>query len=208
MRWVALHNPVINSLEGLYTIPYPDLVWPWLGGQFHAAVDTTALSNDRYLFVVDVFDVGGNRLVPNSSVDAPATGDVAKPFQFLRLEGPVSGPVSDTSPVPRNALANLFLVNNLACAGDIEALKLAAAPPANENCQFLTGAADDTIEVQYTANHGTGYLMVPPRLGQEGPERPHHLLGPDADAGLHDQEVRKCGERLQPADHLWHAVRH
>lgn len=172
VRWVALHNPVINSLEGLYTIPYPDLVWPWLGGQFHAAVDTTALSNGRYLFVVDVFDAGGNRLVPNSSVDAPAAGDVAKPFQFLRLEGPVSGPVSDTSPVPRNALANLFLVNNLACAGDIEALKLAAAPPANENCQFLTGAADDTIEVQYTANHGTGYQWyhhVSVKKGLNGP---------------------------------------
>jgi hypothetical protein len=181
VRWVALHNPVINGLEGLYTIPYPDLVWPWLGGQFHARVDTTGLANGRYLLVVDIFNASGVRLVPDNSLDAAGPGDIARPFDYLRLEGPIDAPTQALSVVRRNALANLFLVDNLACVADIEAISHNSGPPSVQNCQFLEGPGTDTVAIQYTARHQNNYQWYHHmwlKQGLTGPTTFLNLTGP------------------------------
>ncbi|MDI6772282.1 MAG: hypothetical protein QME77_06790, partial [bacterium] len=126
VEWVPLNT----ATPGLYKIPYHDPVWPWLGGQWHAFVATDELMagiprmpNGRYLVVVDIFRADGRRLRPTNSLDPAVAGqDVNAAFYYRRLDGPIDAAFSNTSIVPRNALASLFRVDNLACYGDIEAI--------------------------------------------------------------------------------------
>ena len=163
VQWVPLHNPIINGIEGLYTIPYPDLVYPWLGGQWHADVATDELvaaspkmPNGRYLFVVDIFDATGKRMIPNGSLEPAGAGEVTAAFEYRRLDGPIDAPFSNTSVVPHRALASLFRVDNLSAYADIEAIRHGSTD-SNANCQFLVGPGTDTVQLRYSAYQANGF---------------------------------------------------
>jgi hypothetical protein len=163
VQWVPLNNAAINGVEGLYTIPFEDLMFPWLGGQFHAHIVTNEvvdgsprMPNGRYLFVVDVFDAAGQRIVPDNSLEGTAPGEVDAAFVYRRLDGPIDDPVSNTSVVPHSALANLFLVDNLSCFADIEQI-VDNGVPSMTNCQFLSGPSTDTLQLRYSAYQNNGY---------------------------------------------------
>jgi hypothetical protein len=162
-QWVELSNPTIGGIDGLYTIPYPDLLYPWFDNQWHAWINTTALEagfpkmpNGRYVFVLDLFDAAGNRLVPSNSGPAGA-GEVSKAFVYRRLDGPIDAPFSNTSVVPFKALSSLFLVDNLSAYGDIEQI-LHNGSASQMNCQFLDGPDTDTVQLRYSAYQSNGYL--------------------------------------------------
>jgi hypothetical protein len=177
VQWVELSNPAIGGVVGLYTIPFPDLVWPWLDGQYHAHVPTSELlagvpkmPNGRYVLVLDLFDAAGTRLVPAGS-GAPAAGEAAKNFEYRRLDGPIDAPFSNTSVVPFKALGNLFLVDNLACYGDIEQI-VHNNTPSSANCQFLVGPGTDLLKLRYSAYHNNDYQwfhQVSIKQGLTGP---------------------------------------
>jgi hypothetical protein len=151
VQWVTLHRP-----DGFYDIPFPDLELPWLGGQYHAKIDTKSLPDGRYLFVLELFDNSGKRAIPQALTKA--SDEVKIGFQYLRLEGPITGPVSDTIVVQHKTLANLFLVNNRPCYGDIEAIQHGPGNnPSSINCQFLEGPATDWVRIQYSAKHEDGF---------------------------------------------------
>jgi hypothetical protein len=163
VEWVSLTNPAVGGIDGLYTIPYPDLVYPWLGGQWHALVLTDELTasgpkmpNGRYVFVVDLFDAAGQRLVPTTSSEPAQPGDVAADFLHRRLDGPIDAAYSNTSVVPFNALSNLFWVDNLATYGDIEQI-VHNGLPSSMNCQFIEGPSSDSLQLRYSAYQGTGF---------------------------------------------------
>jgi len=177
VQWVELSNPAIGGVVGLYTIPFPDLVWPWLDGQYHANVQTAELlagvprmPNGRYVFVLDLFDAGGTRLIPAGS-GAPGPGESSKNFEYRRLDGPIDAPFSNTSVVPFKALGNLFLVDNLACYGDIEQI-VQNSTPSSANCQFLVGPGTDLLKLRYSAYQTNGYQwyhQVSFKQGLSGP---------------------------------------
>ena len=160
VRWVPLQvDPAsVGGQEGLYQIPYFDEALPWLGGQWHAHIntlDTNAdntpkMPNGRYLFVVDLFDAAGNRM-------EPANAGGAHNFEFRRLDGPLDDALANTSVVAQKALANLFLVDNTPAQGAIQALKVNGTTPSSANCQFLEGSATDELAIQYQAQQTTGY---------------------------------------------------
>ena len=163
VQWVPLNNPVINGIEGLYTIPFPDLVYPWLEGQWHAGVVTDELigliprmPNGHYLFIVDIFEAAGHRMIPNGSLELAGAGEVAAAFQYRRLDGPIDAPFSNTSVVPHRAVASLFCVDNLSAYADIEAIRHDSAD-SNANCQFLVGSASNTVQLRYSAYHSNGF---------------------------------------------------
>ncbi len=178
VEWVPLHNPVVNGVEGLYTIPYPDLVYPWLGGQWHADVVTDELvtgnprmPNGRYLFVVDIFDATGKRMIPNGSLEPAVAGEVTAAFEYRRLDGPIDAPFSNTSVVPHRALASLFRVDNLSAYADIEAIRHNTTD-SDANCQFLVGSGTDTVQLRYSAYQANGfqwYHQVWYKQGLTGP---------------------------------------
>jgi hypothetical protein len=177
VQWVELSNPAIGGVVGLYTIPFPDLVWPWLDGQYHAYVQTAELlagvprmPNGRYVFVLDLFDAGGTRLIPAGS-GAPGPGESSKNFEYRRLDGPIDAPFSNTSVVLFKALGNLFLVDNLACYGDIEQI-MQNSTPSSANCQFLVGPGTDLLKLRYSAYQTNGYQwyhQVSFKQGLSGP---------------------------------------
>lgn len=177
VTWVELSNPAVGGVVGLYTIPFPDPAWPWLDGQFHSYVSTSELlagvprmPNGRYLFVLDLFDAGGNRLIPTGA-GAAGAGEISKNFEYRRLDGPIDAPFSNTSVVPYKALDNLFLVDNLACYGDIEQIVHNTTPSA-ANCQFLVGPGTDDLKLRYSAYHSNGYQwyhQISMKQGLTGP---------------------------------------
>ena len=157
VQWVSLANPEINGIEGLSTIPFPDPIYPWLGGQWHAFVQTDELvagspkmPNGRYIFVVDIFDAAGQRLVPQGSAEPVGSGDTSAAFVYRRLDGPIDADYSNTSVVPFNALSNLFWVDNLSTYGDIEQITHNGLPSA-VNCQFIEGPSSDMLQLRYSA---------------------------------------------------------
>jgi hypothetical protein len=162
-QWVELSNPTVNGIDGLYTIPYPDLLYPWFDNQYHVWLDTAALEagipkipNGRYLFVLDLFDAAGTRLIPNSAGPA-GPGEATRAFEFRRLDGPIDAPFSNTSTVDFKALDSLFLVDNLSAYADIEEILHNGIASAT-NCQFLDGPDTDTVQLRYSAFQSNGYL--------------------------------------------------
>ena len=160
VRWVPLQvDPAtVGGEEGLYQIPFFDEVLPWLGGQWHAHIDTLEknpdntpkMPNGRYLFVIDVFDAAGNRM-------EPANAGGGHNFEYRRLDGPLDDALANTSVVAHEALANLFLVDNTPAQGAIQALKVNGATPSSVNCQFLEGDVADELAIQYQARQTSGY---------------------------------------------------
>lgn len=152
VKWISLNEP-----GGYYKIPYPDNNWPWLGGQFHATIDTTDLDgNGRYLFVVDIFDAAGHRLIPSIGSLTATPTEHKRNFGFYRLKGPLTDPTQDLIEVDHKALANLFQVNNTACTGLIHGIAHNAST-STADCQFLIGPATDQVRIKYTARHVNGF---------------------------------------------------
>lgn len=189
VEWVPLNT----ATSGLYTIPYHDPIWPWLGGQWHAYVATDdviagipRMPNGRYLILVDIFRADGKRLRPTNSLDPAVPGqDVNAAFHYRRLDGPIDAAFSNTSIVPRNALASLFYVDNLACYGDIEAI-MRNGVPSNMNCQFLSGPAGTQVALQYSARHDNGfqwYHQISYKQGLTGPTTTDPANGGNVSSG-------------------------
>jgi hypothetical protein len=176
--------PITNSVgafvQDLYVIPYnsatiqpvgstsPDQDWE--PGQFHQYFDTTTLNpsaspppgpgNGRFLVAVEIFNSGGDRMVPPGVTPEP--GDVAVSFEFLRLMPILTGAGSTTT-VPFAALTHLIWADNRPVVGEIDNFNLAGSSSAAE-CQFLTGDGDEAFQVGYRAYHAV--------LGDPNPPNP------------------------------------
>lgn len=164
-------NSVINggnTVGGLFKIPY-NADADWLSGQFHQYFDTTTLNatasgvpgpgNGRFLLVLEIFDINGNRLVPTGVT--PGSGDTAASYQYLRMLT-ASGPGS-TANVPQAALTHLFWADNRHVVGEIDNFTLNSVSSI-EQCQFLSGSASDSFQVGYRAYHAV--------LGDDGATPP------------------------------------
>jgi len=146
----------IGAVSGLYEIPYHRPVEDWLGGQFHAYVATNdgSMPNGQYLFVVDVFDAAGNRLVPAGGPAAGA-GEVATAFEYRRMAHVSVTPIP-TTVVAQKALPNLFLIDNTPCQGLITGLDQGGLQ--NQNCLSLSEVAGDVFAVRYYAYQPEHYM--------------------------------------------------
>lgn len=163
---VGLGPNVVGGTTGLFTIPYGT---DWLNGQFHQTLDTTLYANHnttgnpRYMVILELFDAGGNRIVPTGAKVNPGGlgSDTEKPFNFLRLMS-ASGPDS-TAKVPYAALTHLLWFDNRPCYGAIEDFDMNGTA-SSEECQFLKGPADSNFQVGYRAFHTVmGDSNPPPR---------------------------------------------
>ncbi|MCB9358182.1 MAG: hypothetical protein H6505_06375 [Calditrichaeota bacterium] len=136
-----------NTVSGLYKIPYhADGIW--LGGQYHGSWDT-GTNNQKYLVYVEVFDVNGNRLLPNTAG-----------FDFLRRLA-LSGPGS-TAKVQFGKLAHVFWVDNRPVYADIEDLRYQGDASGDE-CQFMSGTASTRFSVGFRAFHRTANSLFAPK---------------------------------------------
>ena len=154
----SLGPNTIGSSSGLYRIPY-NADFDWLSAQYHQYFDTTSLNptasgvpgpgNGRFLLAVEIFDVNGNRLIPNTVV--AGAGDQLTAFQYLRMMS-ASGPGS-TANVQQAALTHLFWADNRPVVGEIDTFALTGADPSGAQCQFLSGASTASFQVGYRAYH-------------------------------------------------------
>jgi hypothetical protein len=151
----------VGPNAGLFQIPY-NADHEWLGGQFHQYLDTTTLpntvtsdgaGNGRYLLVVEVFDSTGKRMIPTSA-GAPAAGEVAHPFNFIRLL--TDGNPGTTSNVPFKSLTHMVWVDNRPVVGEIDSFSTVVngtTTTGSQECQFLTAPGGGLFEVGYRAYH-------------------------------------------------------
>ena len=133
----------VGAENNLYKIPY-DADRDWQDDQYHGYLDTTALANDRYLVMLEVFDHLGNMIKPNGSA-GPGAG---KPFTFRRWSQPI-GPLDN---VPFSALTHMFWWDNRPSFAHIYDLRLNGLE-STEECQFLVGTALSTFSSGYRAYH-------------------------------------------------------
>jgi hypothetical protein len=195
IEWVQLRQPVVNGVDGLYTIP--DHASDWLDEQYHAVIDTdrAAVPNGRYVFLLELYDSSARRLVPDTAAGGPAAGDhtPALAFDFRRLDGPLDTPFTNTSVVPQRALGNLFLVDNLRAYADIEAIQQNTAPASATNCQFLVATdGSETVALQYSAYQSSGYQWyhdISIKQGLTGPETTVTTQGGNVFNGLSPAET-------------------
>lgn len=147
---VALGPNVVGGNSGLYTIPYesdaPDGGWLWF--QFHQSWKTTLHDNAKHLIIVEVFDAAGNRVRPAGATDA----GIDKPFTFRRWSSE-----TNTDAVNFAALSHMFHVDNVACYGDIVALRKNDAA-IEGSCLFLTGCSGDKFTVRFYAFHANKFM--------------------------------------------------
>lgn len=133
----------VGGENDLYTIPY-FADHDWQDDQYHGYLDTTGLSNDRYLVMLEVFDAAGKQLRPNG---ASGPGNNA-PFTFRRWSTEI-GPLDD---VPFSALTHMFWWDNRPSVGHIYDLRLDGVA-STEECQFLVGTPSSTFSSGYRAYH-------------------------------------------------------
>jgi hypothetical protein len=155
----------VGPVSGLYRIPYHKPVDDWLGGQFHAFITTATMAPDgtitkllpdgQHLFVVDIFDGAGNRLIP-AGAPAAVAGEIGNvQFDYRRMEHVASTPIP-TDVVAQKALPNLFLINNNPCQGAITGLDQGGVK--NQNCLSLSKTDGDTFEIAYYAFQPQHYM--------------------------------------------------
>jgi len=150
----SLGPVTVNGNQGLYQIPYfggsnPD----WLGAQYHQLLDTTTLANNlaggpgtgngQFLLVLEVFDAGGNRLVPE--IATPTATDTKAPFNYVRLLDSTT-----TANVPFNSLTHLLWVDNRPVVGAIEYFMNSSGV---QICQYYQESADTPFVVGFQAYH-------------------------------------------------------
>ncbi len=147
---VALGPNAVGSNSGLYLIPYesdaPDGGWLWF--QFHQSWNTTLHDNGKHLVIVEVFDAAGNRIKPAGAMGA----GIDKPFTFRRWSTETA-----TDAVNYAALVHIFHADNVACYGDIVALRKNDAP-VEGSCLFLTGCSGDKFTVRFYAFHVNKFM--------------------------------------------------
>ena len=149
-------DPGPSGPSGMWRIPYYADQFDLDANSYHAVVDTTALlSGHRYLFVLEVFDAAGKRVVPTNA-GAPPAGEVAGAFSYLRQVRHVPGPTIDLVPVPQRTLAHLFHVDNVsaqaAFLGVLHNAKLLSG------CLAIDAPSTDTVQVRYRAHHPNGWM--------------------------------------------------
>jgi len=144
----------VNGNQGLYKIPYFGGGNPaWLGNQFHQQLDTTTLpnviaggpgvGNGQFLLILEVFDAGGNRLVP--AISTPTATDTKGTFNYVRLITPTT-----TANVPFNSLTHVLWVDNRPVMGAIEYFMNSSG---TQVCQFYQGQPDTPFYVGFQAYH-------------------------------------------------------
>ncbi len=122
--------------DGLFTIPY-FADGPWVGGRYHAYLDTTALPEGPYLVILELFGAAGNRVTPT-----------ADGFTFRRW-------VAKDAPFPAvttNAMPHLFWWDNRRSVSEITGVSGGTAT-GTPTCQFIEGTATTPIRVHYRAYH-------------------------------------------------------
>jgi hypothetical protein len=155
----------VGGVSGLYKIPYHQAVDDWLGGQFHAYITTATIAGDgtitkllqdgQHLFVVDIFDGAGKRLIP-AGAPAAVAGEIGNvQFEYRRMEQVATTPIP-TDVVKQKALPNLFLVNNNPCRGAITGLDQGGVK--NQNCLSLSKTQGDAFEIVYYAFQPQHYM--------------------------------------------------
>ena len=144
----------VNGNQGLYQIPYfGDSNPAWLGNQFHQYLDTTTLANviadgpgmgnGQYLLILEVFDSGGNRLVPE--IATPTATDTKGTFNYIRLLDSTT-----TANVPFNSLTHVLWVDNRPVVGAIDYFMTSSGV---QVCQFYKERADTPFYVGFQAYH-------------------------------------------------------
>lgn len=176
------------TVPNLYTIPYYVDNWDFDANSYHAFIDTSPLvSNGRYLFVVDVFDASGMRLVP-SNAGAAAAGESSRAFAYQRMNPSADPAVVNLAVVPHKALSNLFRVDNTRALAAFTGLRQtrsgAVVADVLTGCQFLVGQPSDQVSMRYQAHHAAGWLnqvSISVTEGIGGPTTP--LLSNTTDTG-------------------------
>ncbi|MBY0330197.1 MAG: hypothetical protein K2X49_05945 [Acetobacteraceae bacterium] len=139
----------VGGESNLFTIPYDADLPPteeWRDAQFHAQLPTGGELEGRYLLTLEVFNAAGQRLRP-----AGAAGPgVDAGFRYLRWVAPGSPDVFAN--VPFAGLTAMLWWDNRAGTGDIRGLRRNGAPTTGE-CQFLSGPAATTLQVDFIAHH-------------------------------------------------------
>lgn len=161
----------VGGEANLYRIPYSDE--PWVGSvRYHALINTlqnelnvppTLAVDDpgyaanvaqpavNHLITLEVFNAAGERLRPLGTAASGQPGvEVAKPFKFRRWFQPGGSVGDDTVEVPHAALTHLFCWDNRPPVADITRL-VKGVTPSTEECQFLTGPANEQFAVEYRA---------------------------------------------------------
>lgn len=144
----------VNGNQGLYQIPYFGGANPaWLGNQFHQTVDTTTLANviaggpgtgnGQFLVILEVFDSGGNRLVP--AISTPTATDTKGTFNYIRLLDSTT-----TANVPFNSLTHVIWVDNRPVVGAFDFFMTSSGV---QICQFYKERADTPFYVGFQAYH-------------------------------------------------------
>jgi hypothetical protein len=126
----------------------------WLGNQFHQYLDTTKLANNipggpgvgngQFLLVLEVFDAGGNRLVP-ADATKPAPTDTVGTFNYVRLMYS-----STTADVPFNSLTHILWVDN---RWVVAAIGYFMNSSGVQICQYYEGNSDTPFYVGFQAYH-------------------------------------------------------
>jgi len=122
--------------DGLFTIPY-FADGPWVGGRYHAHLDTTGLAEGRYLVILELFDGTGNRVTP--------TADGFTFRRWVAKDAPFTA-------ITENALPHLFWWDNRRSVAEITGVSggTATGTPA---CQFIHGETATPIRIHYRAYH-------------------------------------------------------
>lgn len=173
----------INNEDNLYKIPYYDGSVNWTGSvDWHAQINTTQFDNGRYLLMLELFDDDGHRLHPTGTAPA-AAGDIAGDFNFLRWLQETASPADDFVDVPYAALTHMLWWDNRPVELELVAVHLNGTA-FNEECMFLTGEADSTVQLAYRAYHNNPRFLHRHTLtwqrGFNGPGGSFGLATPDA----------------------------
>jgi hypothetical protein len=136
----------VGENVGLYRIPYREDAL-WLEGQYHQHWDTRLHPNGRYLVALEIFDAAGNRLTPGVAFDY---------LRWLEETGPDS-----TSRVSLAKLQHFFWIDNLPVYADIVDLRKNGVTSGDE-CQFMSGPANNTFSAGFRAFHSTLNSGAPP----------------------------------------------
>jgi hypothetical protein len=143
VTWLKYHIPFPGTYttvavplgpdgNGTFEIPYGH---DWVGGRYHAHLDTTGLTQGRYLVILELFDNAGNPVTP------------ADGFDFLRWTS-----LNTLTPVATAALPHLFWWDNRHSHAKIESVD-GGLNTGNATCMFIEGPGNTPIRVEYEANH-------------------------------------------------------
>lgn len=153
---LAAPPSTVGGQEGLYKFPYEGDGKNWFWVDYHQNWNTElfdpdvggpeAVMNGKFMVVLEVFGPGGVRIKPNGAA-GPGNPEA---FQFRRWID-----ADDTVNVPFADCAHIFWVNNRDVVADIANLRNGNMANSGE-CQFMSGNADSTFSVEFSAYHADG----------------------------------------------------